>query len=283
MRTTICSARRLAGLCLPPVMALCACTPEGGGFSAGGHDYRHDRFRQWALPSDLREISGLALDPHGRLFAHCDERASIYQLDYEQGGVIKRFHFGDPAAHGDFEGIAWVQDRIFLVTSDGHLLSAAEGADGEHVDFERFDTGLGRRCEIEGLHYEPEADILLLPCKTVLERRAHGRLVVFAWSPGLKRRLPQLDIEVDLPPGIRLHASGVTRSPDTGALLIIAARQRSLIELDPAGGLRQVMKLPDPARHPQMEGIEMTRRGDLVIADEGGGGRGRLGVYRVVH
>ena len=58
---------------------------------------------------------------------------------------------GRPVPRDDFEGIAYLDGVIYLVTSAGLIYVTTEGDDGERVDFEIYRTGLGRYCEIEGL------------------------------------------------------------------------------------------------------------------------------------
>src|SRR5262245_54963359 len=58
---------------------------------------------QIQLPQRLREISGLAVTPDGRLFAHGDERAALYEIDPERGRILKSFSLN---VRGDFEGLA---------------------------------------------------------------------------------------------------------------------------------------------------------------------------------
>ena len=50
---------------------------------------------RWLLPPELAEISGLALTPDGRLFAHNDETARITEIDYRRGTIIKHFFVGE--------------------------------------------------------------------------------------------------------------------------------------------------------------------------------------------
>jgi hypothetical protein len=83
-------------------------------------------FMQWKLPKRLKEISGLALTPDERLLAITDEQAVVYELDYAEGRVIKSFWLGDPIVRGDFEGIAVLEDTVWLLTSDG---SSSKGWD----------------------------------------------------------------------------------------------------------------------------------------------------------
>ena len=46
------------------------------------------------LPKRLTEISGLAVSPDGKLFAHNDEAGVIYQLDYSSSKILKQFSLG---------------------------------------------------------------------------------------------------------------------------------------------------------------------------------------------
>ncbi|HET9948557.1 MAG TPA: hypothetical protein VFQ22_06525, partial [Longimicrobiales bacterium] len=124
----------------------------------------------YTLPGRLDEISGLALTPDGRLFAHDDERATIHEIDLSTGEVGKRFSLGEPPLEGDFEGLAVAGDRFFLVTSEGVLYEFAEGADREAVAYDTRDTGLAG-CEVEGLDHDAASGELLLACKTLTPER----------------------------------------------------------------------------------------------------------------
>ena len=48
---------------------------------------------------------------------------------------------------GDFEGIAVLDDVIWLMTSDGDLYATAEGANGDRMTYAKHETGIGRECE----------------------------------------------------------------------------------------------------------------------------------------
>lgn len=240
---------------------------------------------QWRLPDRLNEISGLALGPDGRLFGVADELAIIYELDYDEGRIVKVFAFGETTVRGDFEGIAVMHERFFLTTSNGDIYVGPEGADGERVPFESFTTGLGERCEIEGLAQLPDEDSLLLVCKRLRRGSDLRRLQVFSWSAAEasllndSMELPERDIlrrlRVD-----RFSPSGIAVDPQSGNLIIIAARQYALAELSRDGTLIDARILPLARRHRQAEGIALSEGGKLLIADEGGNHRARLALYR---
>ena len=73
---------------------------------------------------------------------------------------------GERPIRDDFEGIAIVDERFYLVTSDGGIYESREGEDDERMLFNFYGTGVGRRCEVEGLAFEPSDRSLLLLCKS---------------------------------------------------------------------------------------------------------------------
>ncbi len=240
---------------------------------------------RWNLPKRLNEISGLALTNDGRLFAHDDERGVIYQIDWRSGQLMKSFALGDPPLRADFEGIAIAGADFYLVTSDGILYRAAEGIDGAHVAYERIDTDTAARCEIEGLAYDTRRGLLLLGCKTPRAAALKGRISVFAWSPALRSIDEQASFSVperaftaplDTP---QFNPSSVELSRDGAHLFLLAGRQRALAEVELDGRVIAVTRLP-AKHHRQPEGLAIGPEGELIIADEGGGGRATLAIYR---
>ena len=81
----------------------------------------------------------------------------------------------------------------------------------------------------------------------------------------------------------RFNPSGIAVSPRNGNLLLVAAKQKALLEITMAGDLVKVFTLPMQRYHRQTEGIALFANGTLILADEGGNKRGRLGVYRATN
>lgn len=260
------------------------------GFAVGGYSYRTEDFVQWKLPGSLQEISGLAATADGRLFAHADERAEVHQLDYLSGKRLKTFYLSaEPGARkprparGDFEGIAVADEDLYLVTSRGRLYRSRIGADETAVAFTTFDTGLEDVCEVEGLTYHTERHVLLIACKTVYEKALRRNVVVFQWALDGQMLLTDDTITIPLERVVasgEFNPSGIAVSPGNGNLLLVAARQRALLEATITGKVVHVSTLPMESYHRQTEGIAVFASGTLVLADEGGSKRGRLGVYR---
>lgn len=242
-----------------------------------------DDFKQWKLPGRLREISGLALSSDERLFAVTDEKAIVYELDYSEGRIIKSFAYGNPTVRGDFEGIAILGNTIWLMTSDGQLFAAEEGPDERSVRYQKFDTGHGDYCELEGLAQDPAAGTLILVCKETNKKK--NDLMMFEWSAtteGIEHIrstvIPESLIEDEIDEK-KISPSGITIDPRSGERVIVAARQDALVRLGADGSLSEAIILKKKGRHKQAEGIELTRDGRMLIADEGGDGRARLAVY----
>ena len=270
---------------LGSIVACSAASDSTGSQGIGRFFLDADSFQQWKLPKRLKEISGLALTPDDRLFAISDEQGIVYELDYNQGKIVKTFGLGSPIARDDFEGIAYLNDLIYVVSSTGRLYEMAEGSDGEHVSFKVYKTGLGRICEIEGLAADIRSGTLHLACKRNKSATKLGSLSIFAWLPSTGKLLPERQVEV---PTIeiarklgkkRVNPSAIAIDPETGNYYGLAGPQRAIFELTPRGKLIDAIILPLADRHRQAEGIEITRDGKLLIADEGGNKKARLGVY----
>jgi uncharacterized protein YjiK len=270
---------RGTGLILAVLMAA-ACGNDGSAPAQTGSESARLEMQQWTLPNRLNEISGLALTDDERLLAVTDEIAVVYELDYTDGHLVKAFAFGDPPVRDDFEGIAVRNGVVWLMTSDGRLLAGPEGGNGDSVGFEQYDTGLRRTCELEGMSTDASGRSLALICK---EERGDKDLQVFVWNPDTDEKhrfeLPEREIE-DAADEKEISPSGIEVSTRTGNYLVVAARQNLVFELAADGRFSGVIMRLDKDRHRQAEGITMTADGRLLIADEAGGGRARLAVYR---
>jgi hypothetical protein len=240
---------------------------------------------RWELPKALQEISGLAVDSAGRIFAHDDEQAIIYQLDPATHRVLKRFSFGLPALRGDFEAIAIVGSQVILTTSDGVLYAGREGRDGESVPYVTQATGVGSYCEVEGMVYEAAGRALLFACKEPRTPALVGHLAMLRWSldrkaldprPWIFVRLSEITRELK---GQGFHPSELLRVPGDGHYLVLSGREQAIAEITPAGKVLAVAHLRR-RDHRQAEGLAFARGGALLISDEGAGRRGTLTVYR---
>lgn len=272
-RSCRCRLRRIAlALAAVPCLAGTAHAQRVlDGYALGARDATRHR-----LPVDLTEVSGLAVTADGRLLAHDDERAEIRTIDPATGEIVASFGLGRLGVNGDFEGIAVVDQRVYLITSDGRLYEFPLAADGERTEYRRTDTGLGPVCEIEGLDHDSRTGSLLIACKQMHEGGPPG---IYAWDlrEGRLEPRPRFALRDGRGRPLRVHPSGIAVHPASGHLVLVAARQRRLIEMDREG--RVIAEVRLRGDHPQAEGIAFLADGTLAIADEGGNGRARLALY----
>jgi hypothetical protein len=249
------------------------------------------------LPLELHEISGLAVTGDRRIFAHGDEHGVVFQVDPGTGEVLKRFSLqpGDRQVDlgkkssggqvtGDFEDIAIVGDRFFLVTSNGVLVEFGEGQDGARVPFTPYPTALAGICEVEGLTYDPASDALLLLCKQMKDKAARHRAEIYAWSLQ-DRRLeaqPRLTVpftSLALLTGAKsFNGSALALTPGGKSLALVAGPQQVFAEIGLDGSVLMGGAL-DRAAQPQPEGMAFLPDGTLLVGSEGGKGAASISSY----
>ena len=239
---------------------------------------------RWVLPNALAEISGLALTPDGRLFAHNDELARIVEVDYRKGMVGKSFLVGANPLRGDFEGLTVAGEVFYLLESNGLIHEFREGANGSRVGYKSHDTRLGKECEFEGIAYEAASNSLLLSCKVVGTRKLANSLVLYRWKLAEGDRQQATPLLVPLTKAIGgngwkgLHPSDLTVDPASGNYVLVSAQEEALVELTPAGEV--VSSRPLPRRHQHTEGVAITRDGVLIISDEAGRREAAITLYK---
>lgn len=285
------------------VVAATACRGDGDGYSeaqAAQLTAREQRLAQrlaaasadttlgeplarWIMPQTLAEISGLAIIDSTRLVTHNDELAHVAVVDYRRGVVTRQFSVGEAGMRGDFEGVTVAGHRIFLIESNGTLYEFQEGDEGDRVPYTEHDTQLGKECEFEGLAYDSTTTSLLLSCKRVTQGD-EDRLVIHRWHLERRALMPDATISIPLAEVVgtqgwsEIRPSGITIDPATGHYVMVAAQQRALIEITPAGRVVRTSLLPDT--HRQAEGVAITSDGILLVSDEANNGAGTITLYR---
>lgn len=235
----------------------------------------------WKLPQKLDEISGLASTADGRLLAHEDQNAIVYEIDRGEGRLVKAFALGKPTAKGDFEGIAVAKDRVFLVTSGGRLYETREVEDGERSRFNTYDSETDSDClEVEGLAYVASGEFLALACKTLRGDLADEEVRIHRWSIGERTPLEPIRIAREQfgDAAAEFHPSAIEWDPDSDHFLILSSRAHAIAEVTLEGEVLGVRELA-AKHHRQAEGLTFGRDTNLLIADEGAGKRPRLSVY----
>ncbi len=227
-----------------------------------------------SLPKGLREISGMAVTKDGRLFAHNDEKSIIYQVDINTGEIIKTFSVGKKALRGDFEDIAIVDKKFFLITSDGYLIEFLEGKDKGSVDYKRYEIGLTASYNIEGMCYDDETNSLIFACKDYPGNGYNGHRTCYSFSLASNKldKKPRFILPIKYITGKLgtrdFKPSGVAKNPLSNSFFIISANDNGIIEVSSDGKVIAQAKLPKH-KHSQPEGIAFMPDKTLLISDEG--------------
>ncbi|MFO1186571.1 MAG: SdiA-regulated domain-containing protein [Alphaproteobacteria bacterium] len=272
------------------IAALCAafgiCASAGSAQERGGlaRALTNTPEREFYLPKGLSEVSGLTPASDHSVFAHNDEYGIVYEIDLGTGKVVKAFALGKPTVKGDFEDIVARGGSVYLLTSDGRIYEARVGEHRKRVLYNVYDTGVGERCETEGLTIGPAGDDFLILCKIIRDPALKERLVVFAWN--LRERTPvstpwlnvPLDGLIEELDQANFHPSAFAWRRDAGTLVIVSAKGRTAIEVDLQGRLISRVKL-EKRRHNQPEALTFMPDGRFLLGDEGVRGRGKISVY----
>ncbi|HEU4829143.1 MAG TPA: SdiA-regulated domain-containing protein [Gemmatimonadales bacterium] len=234
---------------------------------------------RWELPGALSEVSGLAIAPDGRLFAHGDETGDLFEIDYRSGIVVKRFSLGPDDVTADFEALAIRGSTFWLLTSRGRLYEFEEGRNGERVPYRTAEPPVGEDCEeFEGMTVD--GDALVIACKKA--RKAFGgALHLYRWPVGSRSaeriEVPADSIRARMPEWEEFSASGITRRDDTGTFILVAGPEQGYLEVSAEG--RIIVARALPADHGQPEGVAWTSDGMLFIADEATGRTAAVTIY----
>lgn len=225
------------------------------------------------LSKKLDEISGLAIRTEGKLFAHGDEEGKIFQLNLESGEIEKWFEIGKKDVEKDFEGIAIVEEKFYLVSSKGDIYEFSEGEDEAEVAFVKYETDLKGKYDVEGLCYYKSTQSLLLACKEFPGKELDDSRAVYSFNLKSKRldeeprfiiNLNKLENKWDVE---KFKPSAITRHPVSGSFFILGGKGFIIIEVSADGKVIGEMELSEKY-HQQPEGIIILDDLTMVISDE---------------
>jgi len=222
------------------------------------------------LDDELEEISALSLGPDGLLLAVQDEDGYIYRLDPESGEVVRRDHF---EGSGDYEGIEWVGDWIYVLESNGHFYRtpADQPSRSETI---RIRLDLPGRCDAEGLGWNERRQEFLVACKDADGMRGKKGRSVFAFEQdgtlkGISHFFTDTPLKAAGLDGVKaFRTSAVAVHPVSGRIFLLSSDDPSLCQVN-AG--RMSCQNLDLKTMRQPEGITFDADGALWISSEARG------------
>ncbi|GAB3886371.1 SdiA-regulated domain-containing protein [Spirosoma agri] len=224
----------------------------------------------YTLPKKLEEISGLTYYKDDQLLCVQDEEAVVFVYDYKKKALVNEFGFG---GYGDFEGIEYVNDDVYVLESNGNLFRFKP----ESTQIGRTKTDLPKKTEVEGLGYDPKTKRLLIAVKN-----GNGSSDKAVYSYDLLNKAVFKDMNLNdeqlNDAGIdpkTYKPSGIAVHPITGEWYILTSAGKRLIITSRQAKIRYSEPL-DPKQFRQPEGICFAPNGDLFIASEGSGKKGYI-------
>lgn len=286
------SVCRAAFLCA--VLSAAACTGETGQVEAAWPDagtaYTFDRPGQtFELPGRLKEISGLTVLDDDHLGAIQDEKGILYVIELASGEIVYEETFGPG---GDYEAIERVEDRLFVLRSDGYLFEITGWSLG-NPEALQVETGLHAGCDAEGLAYQASLHRLLIACKEEAGAGLRGYKAIYAYDLAAGRlsdapvylidvaaftRSIEEDNRVNdwirtaLAPLVDLSGfkpSGLAVHPVTQEIYVLSSVRKAIVVLGADGSVTGAATLPEALLN-QPEGLAFLPNGDLVLSSEGG-------------
>ncbi|MDZ7879052.1 MAG: SdiA-regulated domain-containing protein [Saprospiraceae bacterium] len=242
------------------------------------------------LDISLREISGLTTTPKAEnLAAVQDEKGQLFYINKKTGKVTPSVIF---AEDGDFEGVEFVGDTLWVVKSKGRLFKLWN-LDKTPYDRASFKIESLKKANIEGLGYDAKNNRLLLAQKGEKTDDATSR-ALFAFD--LRNQTPSVSKAYDIglsdfqaflsdkkekryrhliedyitdpvTRGVEFGPSGVAIHPPTGNLYVLSSMNKTLVILSAEGKILEMVKL-DKNRFPQPEGICFDADGTLYLSSE---------------
>lgn len=262
--------------------------------------------KTFKLPNELDEISGLDISSNGkRLIAVQDEDGYIFYISTKSGKVKKEVKFHKD---GDYEGIEFVGEHIFVLKSTGTLYEVTNPKedDEDKIKVNKFNDHLDHSHNVEGLAYDSVNNRLLLACKGndkndyKMEKHVYGfdlsslevdmkpaysisqdAIMTYLGIGDAVKKLEQFSNKIDPSQSyFGFSPSAIAIHPLTGNIYITSSVGKLLVVLNPAGQLVHIEKL-DSKVHRQPEGLAFAKNGTLYISNEGKKGAGRIQVFKM--
>jgi len=257
--------------------------------------YRFDQpTRVDTLPEVLAEASGLTDVSSTEVAIVQDEQGVIFVYDLNTRAITKEVRFGPP---GDYEGLTRLGDSMFVLASDGTLITVNDWRGAPKIERRALDLPTS---DNEGLGYDPFGDRLLVAPKSRWQSGKANKHLRAVFALDLKSRKldaqPALVMDVNqlvdyanvhdraLPEkarkgkrrvALRFMPASIAVHPKSRELFVISAIDHVLASFDREGHVTGYARL-DPARYRQPEGITFLADATLVIANEAAGAEPEL-------
>lgn len=230
--------------------------------------------REWELPKALEEVSGITWIAPNLLACVQDEDGIIFVYNLEKRKIDRKIDF---AGGGDYEGIALVDDTMYILRSDGKLFEVQNYLQDNPV-VKTHSTPFSERNNMECLTFDKERHRLLLAPKD-MDLSEKEKIGIYAFDLKKKKLDPHPILYLSYSDEIfrkekkdnefySFNPADIAIHPKTNAMYIIDGKNRQLLLLDSQGTPTDLIKLAKTDFN-QPEGIIFSPAGKLYISNEG--------------
>ncbi|MCC9135978.1 SdiA-regulated domain-containing protein [Pontibacter silvestris] len=230
---------------------------------------------QWELPTELREVSSIAMLQGEIIACVQDEEGAVYLYNLKTKAVDRKIEFAGP---GDYEGISVVGNTAYVLRSDGAIYEIANfKSDSRKVTLHK--SNLADTQDTEGLAYDKANNRLLIACKG-FDKSLGDNKAIYAFSladkkmtaqPVVKISLAQEQLTAKSKKGNKyafLQPSSIEKHPVTGEIYLLDAENHLILIINEQGQVHKLANL-DKKQLPQPEGLTFSNKGEMYIASEG--------------
>jgi uncharacterized protein YjiK len=262
----------------------------------------NDEDQNYILPDILQEISGLAYAGDNSLFCINDENGVVYQFDLKQNKIVMEIPFGKD---GDYEGITFVNDTIYVLKSNGVIYSISGFLEKEGLETEKVSAKMHKNCDAEGLCIDTNNNRLLIACKGNAGKGTiySGKKAVYAYS-AITNTLDSIPAYIiNISDIHKLNDSGMIQRfyddfmiflggknttfnpsaiaihPFTNDIYMLSSVGNILLVMTNNGNLRYTIDL-EHSKFKQPEGLTFDKNGTMYISNEGGNGKANIKVFK---
>jgi uncharacterized protein YjiK len=225
---------------------------------------------KWELPSELKEVSGIAFIDENRFACIQDELGTIFIYNILSDEIEKKIQFAKP---GDYEDITLIGSTAYVVRSDGKLFEV--DLSDKKTPVKEYKTPLTVKNDIEGLCFDRNNNRLLLTTKEEVSGNKNYK-GIYSFDLTKKTLLPEPVYKIDLTH--KVFTSGAKRNkiikpsaiaihPATGEIFITDGPNSRLLIMNSSGKIVKLLVLGSDFEQP--EGITFSPDGELFISNEG--------------
>ena len=251
----------------------------------------------YVLPDILNEVSGITDISSKEIGCIQDENGIIFIYDLQKKEITNQVNI---VTEGDFEGITLVKDTMYMLRSDGKLLEVKNYQNKNNTVVSHH-LALNSTNN-EGLCYDEKRARLLIASKGKIGKGPEFKDIRVIYSFDLTTKTlvnePAVEFSVNdietfatkrniripvksrkkgegVVSALRFMPSAIAVHPLTSNIYLLSAIDRMFLILDENGNIIHVECL-SPELFNKPEGITFLENGDMLISNEGEGGKPTL-------